>query len=282
MKPRTPKNKPTNNKRHRDPSTVLAASTFSAGLLLLPTRLQQDARRLYHLLRTIDDLVDEHDPLAEQRIHAIERWLHGKNSKTPETTILARLAQRYPLPNHALLDFCRGMRDDLEGRTIDTEADLESYCHKVAGTVGIMLSALLGTIHPDAQRKMAILGRAMQRTNILRDIDEDRTNGRLYIPQTAVQRFGSPLPGAREQLLRDQIPRADALYDEGMQAVPMLEHGQEAMAISAKLYREILRQIERGGFGRTEGRATVPTWRKHAIIAQHRRLQTRTIEPAHV
>jgi phytoene synthase len=256
--------------QHRDPAAVLATSTFSTGLLLLPKTLQRDARSLYYLLRTIDDLVDEQDPQAEPRVHAIERWTCGEEPETPETNTLTALAQRYPLPRQAVADFCAGMRNDLEGAKIETEADLERYCHNVAGTVGIMLSALLGTRTPEGEQKMEILGRAMQRTNILRDIDEDQANGRLYIPQTAIKQHGPPVPGAREALLRDQIARADTLYEHGMQAIPLLEHGQDAMAISAKLYREILRQIERHGYGREPGRTTVPAWRKQTLIAEHR------------
>ncbi len=257
---------------------MLASSTFSAGLLLLPANLRRDARRLYHLLRTIDDLVDETDPLAERRVDAIERWAHGQRPDTAETHTLTELAQRYPVSREALIDFCAGMRHDLTGTTIETEADLESYCQRVAGTVGVMLAGLLGSTHPDGDEKMAMLGRAMQRTNILRDIDEDLASGRLYIARTTIERFGFPTPGAREALLRDQIARADALYEEGLGAIPLLVDGRDAMAISTALYREILRQIERDGFGRKAGRATIPSWRKQSLIADYSRQLQPTAE----
>jgi phytoene synthase len=259
------------SKQRRDPASVLAASTFSAGLILLPSKLRSDARRLYYLLRAIDDLVDEQHPHAEQRIAAIESWAHRRlpGQETAETRILTKLAQDYPIDEASLLEFCAGMRHDLSNATIDTEADLERYCEQVAGTVGIMLTALLGTSHPDGAQKMATLGRAMQRTNILRDIDEDLTRGRLYIPRAAIKQFGFPCPGRRENLLRDQIARADVLYEEGHAAIGALRDGREAMAVSAALYQEILRQIEREGYGLKPGRAIVPAWRKHQIIRRH-------------
>ncbi|HTU79249.1 MAG TPA: phytoene/squalene synthase family protein [Solirubrobacteraceae bacterium] len=253
----------------RDPAAVLAASTFSSGLMLLPGALQADARRLYQLLRTIDDLVDEHHPQATHRVEAIERWTQGDPAETPETRTLTRLANRYPLSREAVLDFCKGMRHDLHRNAIETDEDLERYCHYVAGTVGIMLAGLLGTTHPSCEAKMAVLGRAMQRTNILRDIDEDLADGRIYIPRTAIERFGFPAPGAREDLLKDQIARADALYDSGLDAIPLLAHGRRAMSLSATLYREILRQIERDGFGRKPGRATVPARRRQLLASKH-------------
>jgi phytoene synthase len=256
--------------RRRDPAAVLATSSFSSGILLLPAALQGDARRLYHLLRTVDDLVDERDPEAPERVEAIERWAQGHDTETPEVRTLNALAQRYPLSREAFLTFCGGMRHDLAAARIETDADLTLYCEQAGGAVGVMLSCLLGTTHPDGEHSMALLGTAMQHTNILRDIDEDRAHGRTYIPQSTIARFGAPLPGAREQLLRHEIERADAMFEQARDASRLLVHGQRAMALSAALYREILRQIERDGYGRKEGVAKVPEWRKALIIAEHR------------
>jgi phytoene synthase len=250
--------------------SALDSSTFSAGIRLLPDDLQGDTRRLYGVLRTIDDLVDGDDPRAAPRVEAIERWARGREADTPETRILADLSRRYPLPPEALNDFCQGMRHDLARTAIETEEDLERYCHYVGGAVGVMLAKMYGTSHPDGERKVAILGRAVQRTNILRDIDEDHAQDRLYIARTTIERFGFPSPGAREELLRDQIARADHLYEEGLGAIPLLSRGRRGMALSIALYREILRQIERAGYGRTPNRIIVPAWRRRLLIAKHR------------
>ncbi len=251
-------------------TTALDTSTFSAGIRLLPNDLQADARNLYRVLRTIDDLVDDEDPHAEHRVEAIERWARGQQADTPETHILADLSTRYPLPSEALIELCQGMRNDLTRTVIETEDDLEQYCQYVGGAVGVMLARIFGTSHPDGESKMAILGRAFQRTNILRDIDEDHAHGRLYVARTTIERFGFPSPGAREELLCDQIARAEHLYDEGLGAIPLLSRGRRGMALSAALYREILHQIERDGYGRTPGRVTVPAWRKRLLTAKHR------------
>jgi 15-cis-phytoene synthase len=165
-------------------------------------------------------------------------------------------------------EFCRGMRHDLAQTPITTEDDLERYCQYVGGSIGAVVASMLGISSPEALPKVAMLGRAFQRTNILRDIDEDQAHGRLYIATTTIERFGPPVPGAREQLLRDQIARADQLYEEGLGAITQLVRGQRAMAVSAALYREILRQIERDGYGRQPGRAVVPAWRERMLIAQ--------------
>jgi len=252
-------------------------STFAPAMRLLGGQTKADVRTLYGVLRTIDDLVDEDDPRAPERVAALERWARGGGggrADSPEAHALSALAERHPLPREQLLDFCRGMRHDIARATIADEQDFDRYCQQAGGSVGIVLAVLLGVAGPDEQRAkqgMAALGRAMQVTNILRDIDEDLANRRVYISHSAIERFGFPSPGAREQLLREHIARADALYEEGLPAIGLLARGRQAMALSAALYREILRQIEREGFGREAGRVVVPLERRKLLANHHQR-----------
>jgi phytoene synthase len=185
--------------------------------------------------------------------------------------ILAQLDRRHPIPRAAMREFCAGMRSDLACERYPDEAAVDQYCYRVAGTVGVVMTSLLGTRDlAKAEPAAAALGMAMQRTNILRDIDEDLDNGRIYLAQETLARCGDTLePGCREELLRDQIARADALYDEGLAGVHLLRHGRRAVAAAAHMYREILRQIEREGYGVIPGRAVVPQRRKLFIAAQH-------------
>jgi 15-cis-phytoene synthase len=252
------------------PELAADGSTFAPALRLLPGKLREDIRCLYRVLRTLDDLVDEDDPRAAQRVEAVERWARGEQADTPETQALAELSRRYPLPREALKEFCQGMRHDIARVSVDTDADFLRYCQQAGGSVGIVLARMLGTTRTEGEAKMAALGSAMQVTNILRDIDEDSERGRVYIARTTIDRFGFPAPGAREALLREQIARADALYEEGAAAIPLLRNGQRAMALSAALYREILRQLERDGFGRSPGRTVVPAWRVRLWVARYR------------
>ncbi|HEV2944211.1 MAG TPA: squalene/phytoene synthase family protein [Solirubrobacteraceae bacterium] len=245
-------------------------STFAPALALLPGALKADVGCLYRVLRTLDDLVDEDDPRAPDRVAAVECWARGEDADTPETRALEGLARRYPLPRESLMEFCQGMRHDIARASVEDENDFARYCQQAGGSVGIVLASMLGTNHPAGESKMATLGRAMQVTNILRDIDEDLAQGRLYISATTIERFGFPTPGAREALLRDHIARADTLFEEGAGAIPLLREGRRAMALAASLYREILRQLERDGFGAQPGRVTVPTWRMRVLTAKHR------------
>jgi len=249
-------------------TTRRVARTFAIACRLLPRGLRDDVYLLYLVFRTLDDLVDEADPAAPGRLDAVESWAYGRPADSREVVVLEQLASRHTLPRDAVLDFCRGMRDDLAGAPIGTEEDLDRYCYRVAGTVGVVMAAVLGTRHAGARRQAAALGMAMQRTNILRDIDEDLAGGRVYLAADTLSRLGPAAPGRRESLLRDQIARADALYDEGMTGIPALLHGRRAVAAAAVMYREILRQIERDGYGRAPGRAVVARRRKIALAAR--------------
>jgi len=277
--------------------TAIAAdgSTFAPGLRLLPGGARQDVERLYLVLRTLDDLADEDDPRASERVHAVECWARDRRADTartgalleidlpdtPETRALSEIERRHPLARAAVLQFCEGMRHDIARETVDTDEDFTRYCQQAGGSVGILLTNVLGVAGTsaetkrEAETKMATLGRAMQVTNILRDIDEDLSHDRVYIPRAIIERFGFPAPGARKALLRELIAEADALYEQGLGAIPLLRCGRRAMALSAALYREILRQIEREGFGVNPGRVVVPAWRTHRLIAKHRLLQSK-------
>ena len=250
-------------------TTKQVARTFALACRLLPRDVRDDVYLLYLVFRTLDDLVDDGRPEASERVSAVERWAAGEPVDSPETSILADLATRHDLPRDALLDFCAGMRDDLEGTVYETEADVDRYCYRVAGTVGVVMTSILGAHDLERARPAAAaLGMAMQRTNILRDIDEDVENGRVYFARETLDRFGSLEPGRRESLLRDQIRRADALYDQGIAGIGELRRGRRAIAAAADMYREILRQIEREGYGAAEGRVVVTRPRRLLIAAR--------------
>lgn len=257
------------------------ARTFSLACRLLPAALRDDVYLLYLVFRTLDDLVDEGRPDADARVAAVEAWARGTAPpSTPEVDILRDLSARHDLPRDEMLEFCAGMRSDLEADVYATEEDVDRYCYRVAGTVGVTMAAVLGT--SDRARALpaaGALGMAMQRTNILRDIDEDLARGRVYLAQESVARFGGRAalePGRRGALMRDQIAQADAHYEQGIPGIALLRNGRRAVAAAAAMYREILRQIEREGHGAVPGRAVVPLRRKLVVGAREAARSRRT------
>ena len=251
-------------------TTRRVARTFSLACRLLPRELRDDVYLLYLVFRTLDDLVDDGVPGAAARVAAVAAWAAGQQgARTREVAVLEDLATRHTIPRDAFADFCAGMRHDLEGRPLRTEADVDVYCFQVAGTVGVVMAAMLGSDDFEVARPAAAaLGMAMQRTNILRDVDEDLAAGRVYLAQETVARFGSLAPGRRAGLMRDQIARADRLYERGCAGIPLLLHGRRAVSAAAGMYREILRQIEREGYGASPGRVVVARPRKLLIAAR--------------
>jgi 15-cis-phytoene synthase len=250
-------------------TTRRVARTFALACLLLPRAVRDDVYLLYLVFRTLDDLVDDGRPEAGARVEAVAAWAECRlGERTREVDVLGALAARHPLPRQAVADFCAGMRQDIARATFATEADVDRYCYRVAGTVGLTMTAVLGARDPRRACSAAVaLGIAMQRTNILRDIDEDAAKGRVYLAQEAVLRHGSPQPGRRAGLVREQIAYADSLYERGLAGVDELRSGARAIAAAGAMYREILREIERDGYGATPGRAQVPRTRKLAVAA---------------
>ncbi|MBA2513152.1 MAG: squalene/phytoene synthase family protein, partial [Solirubrobacterales bacterium] len=220
-------------------TTRRVARTFSLACRLLPRPLRDDVYLLYLVFRTLDDLVDDGHPNAAARVAGVRAWCEGSPACTREALILEELSARHPISRPAMRDFCAGMEQDLVGERILGEEDLDLYCYRVAGTVGVVMAGILGTSDRErAEPAAAALGMAMQRTNILRDIDEDVANGRVYLAKETVERFGGSLsPGAREALVRDQIARADALYEQGTAGIELLSHGRRAVAAAAAMYR---------------------------------------------
>ena len=241
--------------------------------------VREDVELLYLVLRTLDDLVDleaarPDDPSTHERLVAVETWAAGGRPAAPtqETRILDDLRRRHPsLPPDAVADFTAGMRQDLAGPVIATEADLDEYCYRVAGTVGRLMAAILGAEGPEADRAARALGSAMQRTNVLRDIDEDLARGRCYLPAATLAAHGvnDLRTGDRRAVLRTEIALADADYVRGMDGIGLLRHGRRSIAAAALMYREILRQIERDGLGeRRPHRSVVPGPRKALLVAR--------------
>lgn len=255
------------------------ARTFALAARLLPRAVREDVELLYLVLRTLDDLVDLEaerptDTSAHERLVAVEAWAAGRQPVAPtrETRILDDLRRRHPsLPPDAIADFTAGMRQDLGGPVIATEADLDEYCYRVAGTVGRLMAAILGAEGPEAYLAARSLGCAMQRTNVLRDIDEDLARGRCYLPAATLAAHGVTdlRSDDRRAVLGTEIALADADYVRGMAGIPLLRHGRRSITAAALMYREILRQIERDGLGeRRPHRAVVSGPRKAALVAR--------------
>jgi phytoene synthase len=253
--------------------TNRVARTFSLAIRFLPAPLRDDVYLLYLVVRTLDDLVDTQQPEARKRIEQVAAWAENDGALTGrEEAIVAYLFEKYPaMPRDAVTDFCIGQLAELTDTCFETEDDLDLHAYRVAGTVGRLMAGLLGVTCDDALVRARALGIAMQRTNILRDIDEDLARGRIYIPRETLvaANVGDLACDDRSGLLRVEIAIADRWYDEGLAGTAYLIHGGWQVHAAGLMYREILRELERDGFGRIRPRrVSVSPYRKLWLVTR--------------
>lgn len=257
----------------------LHSRSFSLAARLLPRRLRSDVEKLYAWCRLCDDAVDRAPTQAEaaarlqQLWEDVERIYAGQPCTQPGSRWLAELVAKYGIPKQYPLALLEGMRSDLEGSGIRDEQALLLYCHRAAGTVGLMMCSLLGVSDPRALRCADALGIAMQLTNIARDVHEDWQAGRCYLPQSW---FGGPPTRdtpLTNGLVKPHVARilemSETHYRIGLRGVPYLpENCRFSIRIAAKLYAEIGQVIRRNACHVLGTRARVPWSRKMWILAQ--------------
>jgi 15-cis-phytoene synthase len=237
--------------------TRARARNFSYGIRLLPKPKRRAIAAIYAFAREVDDVAD--DPLlsiVEKRIRleALRSSLDGPAGDSAMLVALADARARYPIRGealHALIE--GGLQDTEQARYADFD-ELLGYCRRVAGAVGVACIAVYGADQP--QRAEA-LGIALQLINIMRDVDEDWSLGRVYIPQDELASFGvsegdmaaGRCTSAWQALMAYQAARARSYLQEGRTLLPYLDRRSAAcVAAFANLYEATLERIERAGF----------------------------------
>ncbi len=246
------------------------ARSFAPALRALGRRDRARVARLYALCRAVDDLADlDGGPAAAARLARIERELRTGRPVDPLATGAAALFEERPFGRAAFADLVAGVRTDLAPVRIADAAALEAYAQAVAGTVGLMVASLFD-VPARHHAAAAALGRAMQLTNIARDVGEDARAGRRYLPETLCphppQALVDPTRGVQADVARAiawVLARADRLYAEGRAGLPALPPRlRVAVAVAAALYEGIGDEIRAGRCDPLRARATVPARRK--------------------
>lgn len=190
-----------------------AGSSFYWPMRLLPVRRRIGMFALYAFCRAVDDIADGSDP-APQRLAALAEWqriidsLPAVPAAPPAAVTLAHAVAEFGIPRAELSAVIEGMRMDAEAPMIAPPwATLRHYCRCVAGAVGVAALPVFGASDAAAERFAIALGEALQLTNILRDLAEDATLGRLYLPAEALAAAGVP-PSPRDALAHPALPEA--------------------------------------------------------------------------
>ena len=193
----------------------------------------------------------------------------------PVLIALADASREFPLPLDALQELVEGCEWDIAGRSYATFDELVEYCRRVAGSVGRLSLSIYGSSDPATARPLAAaLGIALQLTNILRDLLEDRdVMGRVYLPAEDLDRFGvSPeLEGKPDDLMAlicFETGRATSWYEQGLALLPLLDSRSRACtAAMAGIYQRLLDKIRLDPQSVLRGRVHLSAGQKATVAA---------------
>ncbi|AFY50458.1 phytoene/squalene synthetase [Nostoc sp. PCC 7524] len=269
--------------------TAKYAKTFYLGTLLMSPAKRQAIWAIYAWCRRTDELVDG-PAAAITTPETLDRWEQHLESLFAGHPIenydvaLVDTLQRFPLDIQPFRDMIAGQRMDLYRSRYETFEELYLYCYRVAGTVGLMSTAVMevdktANATPWQQDKppyipteeAIALGIANQLTNILRDVGEDARRGRIYIPLEDLARFNYTeqdfFNGVVDErwraLMRFQIDRARQFYIKADKGITYLApDARWPVWAASMLYGQILDAIERNDYNVFNQRAYVPQWKK--------------------
>lgn len=262
--------------------TAKSSKTFYLSSLLLPPLKRQAIWAIYTWCRRTDDLVDEPQPysITLDTLAAWEKHLEDIFAGYPKDeadVALIDTLQRFPLEIQPFRDMITGQWMDLQQNRYETFNDLYLYCYRVAGTVGLMCTAVMGLERTgtDVLQAAINLGIANQLTNILRDVGEDARRGRIYIPLEELAQFNYTeaelLQGVIDerwrQLMQWQIQRAKNTYMQSEHLINLLsDDSRFSVALSVIGYQRILDAIELNDYDVFQHRAYVSTIKKVLIL----------------
>ena len=242
-----------------------SGSSFYYAFLFLPPERRAAITAFYAFCREIDDVVDEvSDPgVAQSKLD----WWRGEvrnafNGQASHPALQALLphASAFGIEARQLLQVIEGCEMDLSQTRYLDFANLQRYCHLVAGVVGEVAAGIFGQTDARTTYYAHKLGLALQLTNIIRDVGEDAVRGRVYLPIEDLQRFDvkahelikrgstsdASFPQRFEALMQFQIARAQATYDEALALLPAADRqAQKPGLMMASIYRTLLQEIAR-------------------------------------
>ena len=237
--------------------TRARARNFAYGIMLLPKPKRRAIAAIYAFAREVDDVADDPglpDEAKRERLEQLRAGLDRAADANAMFVALADARRRYPIPGESLDDLIDGGVQDTEQARYATFEDLRGYCRRVAGAVGIACVAVYGA---EEQQRAETLGVALQLLNIIRDVAEDWTLGRVYVPQDELAEFGvseadiaaGRCSGEWRALMTHQAKRARSHLAEGRTLLPRLDRRSAAcVAAFANLYAATLDRIEERGY----------------------------------
>ena len=271
--------------------TAYYSKSFYFSAQMLPKEKRWATFALYGFCRHCDNLIDTPRQRTETEILREIRRLTEElqvayntgESQDPIIRAFILVAKAYDIPIAYPRDLLNGVAMDVEQTRYKTFDELSLFCYRVAAVVGLMMTHVLGYKDERAFSYAKQLGIAMQLTNILRDVKEDKQMGRLYIPQadlaafgvTAADIFNEKMTPQLRALMKFQVERADQYYTEAIPGISLLKtESQYAIYSAARIYRGILRKIEDRDYNPFLSRVFVSSTQKVGILL-HEQIRTK-------
>lgn len=233
---------------------------------------------LYGFTRLVDDAGDAPGVPLGQRTAALQRWredlktaLDGDTTRHVVFPALLDTVRKYHIPTEYLYSLIDGVELDLHPVEYTTFDHLTRYCYHVAGVIGLCCIHIWGFTDERAKPAAIVCGEAFQLTNILRDLREDFSNGRCYLPRADLAQFGYTTDDLADsvrderfrQLMAFEVNRTRELYDRGAEVSRYLSPvGRPVFDTMVKLYRGLLDEIERRDYDVFSRRVRLSTWKK--------------------
>jgi presqualene diphosphate synthase len=267
--------------RHR---VEAAGTSFYWAMRLLPRDRRNGMYAIYAFCREVDDIADGERPV-EHKLAALAGWreeieaLYDGRPRHLLACALSGPVRRYELRREDFIAILAGMEMDARGdiRAPDM-ATLDLYCARVASAVGHLSVHIFGDPSDAAHAVAESLGRALQLTNILRDLAEDAARQRLYLPREILDRHGirgdEPVAALRHPALpaacRDVAAIAETHFREAARAMEQCSHrAMRPAAVMAALYRATLSALQRSGWRNPMARVSVATSLKLWLVLRH-------------
>lgn len=259
------------------------SKSFYLSTLALPSEKRWATFALYGFCRYADNLLDvPRDRTTEELLKEVD-FLHNEiktayrtgESEHPILKAFIPVALEYEIPIEYPLGLIKGVKMDLQPALYKNFDQLYTFAYYVAAVVGLMMTPVLGYKHKDAFIYAEKLGIAMQLTNILRDVKEDKDNGRIYLPVDELHQFGLSVDDVKNEnftpafrhFMKYQVDRAKSYYRQANQGIKLLEPGSRFAIYSASMiYEGILRKLEMQDYNPFRGRVFVPQAKKIGIM----------------
>jgi len=274
--------------------TRTAAKNFYYAFLVLPRRKREALCAVYAFMRRCDDISDDTTLSLPERRQKLDAWLDAlhcaqQGQPTDDAILLALTdAQRhFSIPAGLLDELAAGTAMDIEDSQFaetsglqvqyKTFEDLRQYCYRVASVVGLVCIHIFGYRDPAAESLAERCGLAFQLTNIIRDVKEDASMGRVYFPEEDLAKFGlsaqyllnSPDPARVRPLLTLEADRAREFYTAGDELISYIsEDSQPALWVLVNIYRRLLERITEKQYDVFTAKVTLSTSEKLRILGK--------------